>query len=140
MADVPAGDKERQLYPGESLLVNDVRIVIVAGSFELNGAADVINVRGKGFKVNRTGVGVFDVTFGNAYPMFLGGAVSVQGDTANTLTDLAAQFGTYTASTGLLEIFTYDLIATVALDDEDGPRVSFVAMFYRDDGLKVERS
>lgn len=94
-----------KLYPG--ILANENLATVVAGSFEVDGTSAPVNVRGDGFSLSRTGVGVFDITFDNAYPELLSCSVSVQGDTANTLDDLEAQVGTYTASTGLLEIFTY---------------------------------
>lgn len=112
--------------------------LIIAGSFELDGTNEVTNVKGEGFKVTRTGVGVFDVTVHAAIGKGLISAVAtVQADTADTLDDLVAQVGTYTKSTGVLEIFTHDVIATPALDDDDGPRVNFVLVFHDKDSLDV---
>lgn len=136
MASIPA-TTSRQLYPGESVVVNEPDLVIVAGSFEVNGAAIPVNVRGKGFQVAYVSPGVFNVTFANAYPMLISAVASVQADTAATLDDLAAQVGVYTASTGVLQLLTNDFVATPALDDEDGPRVNFVAVFHRRSSLST---
>ncbi len=114
--------------------------VVICGSFEVDGAADVVLVRGEGFTVDRTGVGVFEVEMAELYPMLTNATASVQADTAATLDDLAAQPGIYDPATGILEILTYDVVATPALTDGDGPRVNFTATFHRRDALKVTHS
>ena len=115
MANIPAVFGKK-LYPAESQMNSETGLVVVRGSFETNGTSAVTNVRGNGFGVNRTGVGVFDLTFGNPYPMMVACQVSVQGDTANTLDVLDAQVGTYNASTGVLEIFTRSIAGNSAID------------------------
>lgn len=112
--------------------------VIIAGSFEVNGTGEVTNVKGEGFKVTRTGVGVFDITVHACIGKGLISCVATaQADTANTIDDIVVQVGTYTKSTGLLELFTHDVVATPALTDLDGPRVNFVAVFHDKDTLDV---
>lgn len=133
---IPATPSKRRAV-GSAAKMGSQDYLIVAGSFETNDTAEVTNVKGEGFKVTRSGVGVFDITVECAVGLGLISAVaSVQADTANTLDDLAAQVGTYTKSTGVLEIFTRDALVTTdaasphALTDGNGPRVNFVAVFH----------
>lgn len=134
---IPATPSKRA-YNAASAHVGSPDVLVIAGSFETNGTAEVTNVKGEGFKVTRSGVGVFDVTVEAAVGKgLISGVVSVQGDTADTLTDLGVETGTYTKATGVLEIFTYDFIATPALTDGNGPRINFVLVFHNRDSLDV---
>lgn len=116
MANIPAVFG-RKLYPGESMVVNDKDYIMVAGSFETNGTSAVTNVKGLGFGVNRTGVGVFDITVKPCIGRGLAAiAVGYQADTADTLDAGDVQVGTYTKSTGVLEIFTRSAAGNTAID------------------------
>ena len=134
-----AGTVSRQTYRA-SEEYNEADYIIVAGSFETNGATgnEPVNIRGKGFTVVDGGVtGVYDVTFSNPYPMQVSMVVTVEGDAASTLEDLAAQVGAYNSTTGVQEILTYDVVATPALTAGNGPRVSFVAYFHKRNSLSI---
>lgn len=133
-----AGSDSRQNYRGTTEF-NEADFVVVAGSFETDGAAAPVNVKGKGFTVAYNTVGVYDITFTNAYPGLVSCVASVQADTADTLDALAAQVGTYVPSTGVLQVLTYwgtDLAAP-ALADGNGPRVNFIAVFHKRDSLNL---
>lgn len=126
---IPASPSSRRCT-GCSSKMGSSDYLIVAGSFELTGASEVTNVKGEGFKVTRSGVGLYDVTFSSAVGLGLISAVAtVQADTADTADDLVAAVGVYTKSTGVLELQTAsDAFATLA--DANGPRVNFVAVFH----------
>ena len=134
-----AGTASRQTYRA-SEEYNEADYIIVAGSFETNGATgnEPVNVRGKGFTVVDGGTtGVYDVTFTQPYPMSVAMVVTVEGDAADTLEDLAAQVGAYNSTTGVVKILTYDFVATPALAAGNGPRVSFVAYLHKRNTLSV---
>lgn len=129
------------LYPGESVVCNEPDLVLVAGSFEVDSTNDVTVVHGTGFQVDRTAAGVFEITMANAYPMLVSCVASVQADTAATLDDFGVSVGTYTPSTGVLELLSFvpDTDHTTEAD-ADGPRINFVAVFHRRTSLSIARS
>lgn len=129
MAKVPSVAAQMRTQGTTEYAVPDP--VVICGSFEVDGTNDVTAVRGEGFQVERTGVGVFEITFKEKFPGLVHVCASVQADTAGTLDDLAAQPGIYNSSTGVLEILTYDVVATPALTDGDGPRVNFHCVFHK---------
>jgi len=134
MATIPATPSRRQ-YPRS--LFGGPDYIVIAGSFEVDGTNDVTNVKGEGFTVDDSAVGVYTVTF----PGCLGkGLISctatVQADTSATADDLVCQVGVYTKATGVLELLTAsDAFATLA--DGNGPRVNFIAVFHNRDSLDV---
>lgn len=132
------GSPSRKAHNAASAHFGSPDVLVITGSFETNGTAEITNVKGEGFDVTRSGVGVFDLTIKAAIGKgLISGVATVQGDTADTLTDLGVELGTYTKATGVLEIFTYDFVATPALTDGNGPRVSFVLFFHNRDSLDV---
>lgn len=113
----------RSVFPVKSL---GRELHQVVGSFAPAGTGAVTSVKGKGFTVSRTGVGVFLITFQDAWADLVSGRASVQ---LNALADTDAILGPYVAASKTLNIFikTAGVAADIAANANN--RVHFEITF-----------
>lgn len=110
-------------------------LVMVAGSFELDGTNDPTNKAGFGFDVTRNAQGVFDITLDHKYRELVCFLPGVENASA---VGYAVEAVSYTASTGVLQVRVVNQDGTPATiaSDPDGPRVNFLAVFQKIDMFK----
>lgn len=97
----------------------------VCGSWESDGAAAVVNVRGDGTTL-RTGVGVVTVTFDRDMGVLVCGHASMDANTGDQI--VRDPVATVVGGVTVLTITTID-ISGAAAADTNGPRVSWSAVF-----------
>ena len=110
-------------------------LVLVAGSFELDGTNDPRLPAGFGFTATRNAQGVFDITLDHKYRELVAFAPGIENSSA---LGYAVEVVSYTASTGVLQVRIVDQDGSPAViaSDPDGPRVHFFALFQKIDMFK----
>lgn len=112
-------------FSPDFLKAESANLVKVVGSFRPNGAGAVLDVRGSGFTVARTGVGVFTVTLTKPKTQseYEGAIVTPGFATGAVIANLGVSAGTFTAATfgppatlATLTILAY-LVSTGAASD-----------------------
>lgn len=102
------------------------QLLIVAGSFEMNGSGAVTNVRGEGFTVARSAAGKFVVTFSQTLKadQLISFVSSFEDEASGTADDGVCTSEPFNESTNSVLIrHAVDSVLT----DDDGPRINFVA-------------
>ena len=132
-------------YSPDFIKAESANLVEVVGSFRPNGAGAVLDVRGSGFTVSRTGVGIFTVVLNKPKTQseYEGTVVTPGFATGAVIANLGVSAGTYTAPTATaaatLTILAY-LVSTGAASDTyvagADNRIQFRAVF-RTSSLRV---
>lgn len=108
--------------------------VVIAGSFAPAGTGAVTDVKGVGFSVARSGVGVFTITFDRTYPDLECAIVSTQ---LATPTGDVTNVGDYSAANGTLVLDHWDISGGAAADiaANANNRINFLCVFKNTSGL-----
>lgn len=126
------GTVSKQLYPGEAELLASKGTVEVCGSFETDNSA-ATNVVGEGFSVAGAN-DVYTITLAHPYPQLVSAVATIQHSSDAEVGNYVLNFGTYTASTGVLTLYVVDNGAAGVLN---GQRIGFVLKFRRHNALSV---
>lgn len=103
-----------------------VGLVCITGSWAPAGTGAVTTVRGAGFTVARSDVGVFTITFSEAYPSLAAANATVQ---LNASADTVAQIGAYTAASKTLVVRTLTAGSDADIAANANNRVNFICWF-----------
>lgn len=103
-----------------------VGLVCVTGSWAPAGTGAVTTVRGAGFTVARTDVGVFTITFSEKFPSLVSANATAQLAAA---ADTQAQAGTYTAASKTLVVRTLTAGSEADIAANANNRVNFICWF-----------
>lgn len=106
--------------------------VMIIGSFELDGNDnDPVNVKGEGFLVTHSGDNDYLITFTEKYPDLVAFVATPGSSAAGNADadDITAAYEPYDASAGTLVVRVS--VGQVKADTEDGPRISFCAVFHK---------
>jgi hypothetical protein len=104
------------------------QLLVIGGSFEMNGTGAVANARGDGFTVARTAAGKFRVTFAQSFSadQLISFVPGFEDDAAGAADDTLVSSEPFDASTNSVLIRS---AVNSVLTDDDGPRINFVALF-----------
>lgn len=104
------------------------QMVIVAGSFEVNGTGEPTNVRGDGFTVAYDDVGKHIITFAKTFAsaQLISFVAGWEDEAAGTADDVLPSSEAFDASTNSI---TVRMGINSVLTNDDGPRLNFIAVF-----------
>ena len=118
------GVKSRKLYAKAECATKDT--VVIEGSFETD-TTEATNVRGEGFKVERTAASVYQITFANLYPQMTSIVFTIE-NSSDALLNRTISATPYASATGTVKLYILDPATGAApVGEDNGPRVNFRA-------------